>query len=579
MLAAGIVSSLLLAGCAGIDGRGEGSADDGVAAEPVAALPDEASKTEADAVPERPFPDGTLLDLLAAEILIRRGDYAEALPLYERQALATRDAAVVEMAARLAEHAESPAARTLAELWLDVDPSAIEAREILVRRLLATGELQRALVVAAERPGLPWGALDVWLEQARDATPEQRTEARSTLQRLYAQRPDEHELVRVVAILHWLNGDGDRALALLDTLPADVAVTGTQLEILQALGRAEAAEALLARAIEADGDERTWRLRYAQLQIDAEDWQPARAQLQRLLDAGIDDEEVVLTAAYVDIAAKRNDDARALLQSLLAGRARDLARIYLAQIAESEEQLDAALAHYRAVGVGDQYPLARRESVRLMAALGRLDSARDELTALRAGDPEAAVELFVLEANLLNEADRQPDAIALLTAALADHADDHELLYTRAVTAAELGQVAAVEADLGRILAQEPDHVGALNALGFTLADLTQRYEEAAALIGRALAQEPDNAAIIDSMGWVQYRLEDYDAALGHLRKAWEATENDEIGAHLGEVLWQVGDQTEARRVWQQALDAHPGSAVVERTMRRLIGTPAVGTR
>ena len=97
-----------------------------------------------------------------------------------------------------------------------------------------------------------------------------------------------------------------------------------------------------------------------------------------------------------------------------------------------------------------------------------------------------------------------------------------------------------------------------LNALGYTLTNHTQRYEEAADLIERALALSPGDPAILDSLGWVYYKLGQYSASEALLRRAHNAFPDPEVAAHLGEVLWMQGRQIEARDV-----SGAPGSASV----------------
>ena len=121
------------------------------------------------------------------------------------------------------------------------------------------------------------------------------------------------------------------------------------------------------------------------------------------------------------------------------------------------------------------------------------------------------------------------------------------------------------------MLELEPDNAHALNALGYTLADRTDRYSEALVYIEKALALKPEDPAILDSMGWVHYRLGNLEQAERYLRRALEQVMDGEIAAHLGEVLWQQGRRDEAREVWQSAVEAGSDNPVLERTMQRFL--------
>jgi tetratricopeptide (TPR) repeat protein len=113
----------------------------------------------------------------------------------------------------------------------------------------------------------------------------------------------------------------------------------------------------------------------------------------------------------------------------------------------------------------------------------------------------------------------------------------------------------------------------ALNALGYTLADRTTRYDEAKALIEQALRLDPKDPAILDSLGWVNYRLGNLDEAERLLRQALARFPDHEVAAHLGEVLWARGKQREARKVWANALKEQPDSTVLRSTLLRLTGS------
>ena len=109
---------------------------------------------------------------------------------------------------------------------------------------------------------------------------------------------------------------------------------------------------------------------------------------------------------------------------------------------------------------------------------------------------------------------------------------------------------------------------------GNTLADRTQRYQEALELIDRARTAEPDSAAIVDSYGWVLYRLGRSQEALVELRRAWGLARDPEIGAHLGEVLWTLGRREEAQRYFDESARLDPDKRSLRRALQTL-GLPA----
>ena len=110
----------------------------------------------------------------------------------------------------------------------------------------------------------------------------------------------------------------------------------------------------------------------------------------------------------------------------------------------------------------------------------------------------------------------------------------------------------------------------ALYALGYTLADRTTRYQEALELIDRARTAEPDNAAIIDSYGWVLYRLGRKDDALTELRRAFALQKDPEIGAHVGEVLWDLGRKDEARKYFEESRKLDPENRALQRALKKV---------
>jgi Flp pilus assembly protein TadD len=71
-------------------------------------------------------------------------------------------------------------------------------------------------------------------------------------------------------------------------------------------------------------------------------------------------------------------------------------------------------------------------------------------------------------------------------------------------------------------------------------------------------------------MGWVLFRQGDLPGALSYLERSYGKREDPEIAAHLGEVLWTLGRQDDARRVLRDAQKKFPSNGVLSEVARRL---------
>ena len=133
----------------------------------------------------------------------------------------------------------------------------------------------------------------------------------------------------------------------------------------------------------------------------------------------------------------------------------------------------------------------------------------------------------------------------LYTRALNEHIDADALLYARAIAASNLNLIDFVEQDINRILARNPDHPQALNALGYEFAKRNIRLDEAKRYIVRAHHLAPNDPAILDSMGWIEFRLKNYTLAESYVRRAMIDLYEAEIVGHLVEVM-----RAQSRHKW-----------------------------
>ena len=245
-------------------------------------------------------------------------------------------------------------------------------------------------------------------------------------------------------------------------------------------------------------------------------------------------------------------------------------RLLLGQVAEFIERHDEALEWYTGVPGGPQRWQARLRAATVLHKLKRADEAFARLRGLQAdadADDETRRDAYLLEAELRKDDNDFDGEHETYVRGLAAFPDEKQLLYARALMWERRDEIPRAEADFRRILATDADDVNALNALGYTLADRTDRYQEALELIARAIAAQPDSAAIIDSYGWVLYRLGRKEEALAELRRAFTKQKDAEIAAHLAEVLWMLGQKDEARRYFEESRRIDPENRSLKRAI------------
>jgi len=239
-----------------------------------------------------------------------------------------------------------------------------------------------------------------------------------------------------------------------------------------------------------------------------------------------------------------------------------------------EQQAEASLARY--VELAEKTPnpntsrgLAQAQTRRaeLLARHGKIDEARGLIARLPSTSQEEQRVRLLAEVQLLRDHRQWQAAFELL----AKHsAGDTDLMYEQAMLAEKLDRYDEMERLLRQIIAKAPDYHNAYNALGFSLADRNVRLNEAKQLIVKALSLSPEDPFITDSLGWVEFRLGNLAAALLHLQKAYTARPDAEIAAHLGEVLWRLNRQDEARRIWREGMKLTPTNETLLDTLRRL---------
>jgi tetratricopeptide (TPR) repeat protein len=532
-----------------------------------------------DDYPVAPFPGDSLYELLVAEVAGYRSQYDVALEKYVDVLVETRDPGVAARATRLALYLKKyDEALETALIWAEVEPENVAARRNAMDLLLRAGELELALghMEAVKRLG-GMASFDVFAylaaDLAADLAPKQRAAVLAAITDMLERDAGNEQLLFSKAVLLEHSGQLPEALAIAEEL-----LTGSKkpnlivlkTSILDAMKREGDAIAYLTGLVNASQPNRRLQLILARMLFKEGDFEAAKVQYNNVLNASPNDGDVMFALALIALEQKEDLQAQQHLERMVRWNRRlGEAHYYLGEIAERRSDTKAALQEYAKITEGYEFIPAQERIASILADEGLWEEARSHLDKLRKQKPKDRQRLVIIEAQLLADRGQQQEALGFLDSILGLEPENVELLYQRAMTGQRFGQLDILEADLRRVIELDPDNADALNALGYTLTDQTDRHEEALELIEKALKIKPHEASFIDSLGWVQYRLNNFEIALTHLRRAFEMFRNDEIAAHLGEVLWVVGDRTEANQVWEKGLELAPESEILKNVIQR----------
>lgn len=519
----------------------------------------------------------TFYALLVAEMAGQRQLYDVALGNYLLESHRTQDAGVTARATQIAQFiGADQAALDAATLWVKLDPKNPLAQQALSSELVKAARfsesalhLQKALdlepllnvnFISLLGVDMSEGSRELWLE---------------SLSPLVSRYKANQALLFNIASLHQQQENYDDALnicrELLKQHPEFYPAWSLQARLQATQEKFDDAIKTINGALKQFKDDKAFLLLKARLLIKNKDIEQASNTFFKLHTANPHDAQILLPLALTQLEQKKYDDAKLSLQKLLnLHQMQSEAHYYLARIEQYNGNDTAALNHYLAMKGGREYLAAQGAIINIYLSQKDSDKALAHARQQRTIDNENQQAYFLMEVDILNRTGQYDASLAVLNAALSAYQDSTDLRYSRAMVSEKLGNLEQLEQDLEHIISLEPDNATALNALGYTLADRSTRLDEAQALIEKALIIAPKDPAILDSLGWVYFRLGKLKESLELLQQAFAMFPDAEVAAHLGEVLWAMGDKKQAKSVWRKALDKTPESQILNDTLLRL---------
>ncbi|MCB1759645.1 MAG: tetratricopeptide repeat protein [Gammaproteobacteria bacterium] len=516
---------------------------------------------------------------LAGEIALQRGDLETAYQQLVQTARLSGDAVAAEKATKVALllKREDRALESV-KRWTELAPNNPAARLRAIALLFDAEQFGSAYEqMEAINAINSASGQDAYLPvMAVLSKRDNRAQAMRLMRRYHAAHSADPEAGYALSMLSLLWKDYARAEADATRLNANWPDWSKGLVLLSRLrklqGDEEGAVRVLQQGLSDSPESVELNTALARLLVELNRYQEAVTVFKKVNRLEPENGDALYSLGVLSLQLEQRGEAKAYFSKLWEkGSHRSDVAYYLGRIAEQDGEGESAIDWFRRVERGDYQFQAKARVAQLLAESGRVAEARDWIQNMRIQMPAKAVQFYLLEARILADLAQHEEVFALYREALEGHPENDDLLYARGLYAAERGRLEMMERDLRSVIARNPKNADALNALGYTLADRSLRYQEASQLIARALELKPDSAAIIDSMGWLQFRMGNLQQAYEYLQRAFDLMPDGEIAAHLGEVLWRMGKVEQAEAIWRQILQQEPQNRHVLETRKRLV--------
>ncbi len=538
----------------------------------------ESAKPPKPVEPETNISSAMLYQLMVAELAQQRGDIETAVKYYMEIAFLTKDPKAAQRATQLASVSNNTqAALKAAELWVASAPDDIEARRAYAAKLVKAGRAfeaiphyEKMLQLGGKDTAMVFSAIVSQLSRLPD-----NAIALSVMKKVSQNRQDDPNALFSYAHLAMRQAQFDLAISTLDQVlvlkPNMPKAVVMRANVLAMKGDKEDALKYLEKKLDGDLEENLLvNQTYGRMLTEFREYDRALKQYEKLMKLVPQNTDFIYTSGVLALQLEEYKKSKKYLKKVLSRGERVYeANYYLGQIAEMQKNVEQGIDYYASVKRGRLYFTAQIRVVALLADKKDFARARDHLHSIRTINEKQVLQKTLLDGDLYREEGRYEDAKKFYTKILTKSPDQTSIRYARALVAEKLNEIALVESDLQKILLVEPGNAQVLNALGYTLADRTDRYEEALKYIQQALQIEPNDAAVMDSMGWVNYHLGNYKEAIFHLRRANEIGRDPEIASHLGEVLWVSGKKSAALEIWEESLKENPGNKILLNVMKR----------
>ena len=518
-------------------------------------------------------------DLLVAQQHMLDGDVPAALAAYQRATAKDEASAFLHrrVAAALAQLSRLEEATVHAQRALELEPGDPETRLFLGQLHRARHDLPAAEATLRNESGEPIDGdaafllFQVYFEAGR------LDEAATAAQWLVVREPDDLRGRFALANVYQRQGkfpEADRALRdALKVDPGNLRVYAALARSMRERGDRDGEIRIYRELLALDPEHLPTLIALGESQMDGNDLEGAIATFEEIERRFPEDMRSVVRLGFLKYEARDFAGAASRFERASAADAGEYEYVFFLAVArrrmgDSERAIEA----FRSIPADhNHYPEARTQIASILERRGDPQGALAEVELAAAVAPSRPLDLY--KATLRAKTGDFPGAEADLKRLLEEEPNDDELLYSLGMLYGEATRMDEAIQYMRLALERNPDNASALNFIGYTWAEQGINLDEAERMITRAVELRPDDGYIVDSLGWVHYvrakalveqgRSRDaqkhLDAALEYLGRADRLTGGDPVvSEHLGDTYLLLDQKRRALDRFEEAIRLEP---------------------
>ena len=510
----------------------------------------------------RPMDANTMFQILAAEMMVQRGQPAQAFDVIYELALKTQDVGLAERAFELSMSTydtQKIEAATL--LWRDVSPQAAIAWRASFLISLRQNELKQALEQwhryhSFSKDGLEG---DFLLTAQRVSTTAKPEIGIAFMQALSKDFPDTWASFFALGYVAQAHGELEVSLKALEkaqTLqtPESMAQINRLLaKLYLQLPPPEKGLESLAPYLQDNPEDWVVQERVARLEVQASRYDAAEARYQNILKTVPEAYTARLSLALLQIERKAYLKAEVNLNQVLqVDGYGNVANYYLGLLSQEQQEYGKALRYFSKVSSNNYYIDAQLHRAEIYFSMSELAKAIQVLDLIKTEQPQDKVKVYRAKGVFYSYDNQYPQAVEEFERVLQIDPGHIEVLMAQALMLYKLEAFERYERNLKRVIEQDPKEVDALNALGYFYVEKNSNLEVAEDLLNQAHALAPDSYYVLDSLGWLYFQKQEYARAEEFLKKALAIKVDDEVLIHLISTYWEMGEHSKAKAVWRK---------------------------